>query len=535
MVSMKVSLMIWLYVDNYIKCSSSICIEKGVLIYHDSQYAVHTIISFAHDDTTCLIGITSCTYMLVPPENFGLAEPGIFRCTKLESKNFPFLETLRLKSIVVLDAEKPPRLLKDFLENNQVEFYNIGGLKISNHIHTGANSSSNRDDNETDENEQNIKTADDIETVNLQNSKRSKNDLWMLIEKNLILKAFDILFDKTKHNVLIVDSTSTLIGILRKVQKWNFNSIVNEYRIFSSNANKHNYFAETFLELVQIELIPFEIDELNKSHRKRQSHSEETERKQNTSKDKASPEYIYPSLDPNAQRLSKTTSNTSAYRPQRSDPGSERILADENPVDDDFDEEDMDDDLLSASPQIPDNLLKLVEMRKNNNSNSNRHENKSLPSSSPSASNLRKNSLNNDMLMKVKRGRRRSSLDSKLSRSQNSSGNLSNSCGHICLDSGQTLNNRQDVDCDNLRRHNYSEEQIRLNGGNEKLKRIATAEEENMLRQKFDFKFYKNLNQFPISFEDVSVIKVILPEDSKLPEWFTRNRNSWESNFNALN
>lgn len=48
--------------------------------------------------------------MLVPPENFGIVETGIYRSTKLESENFPFLQTLDLKSIIILDTEKPPRL-----------------------------------------------------------------------------------------------------------------------------------------------------------------------------------------------------------------------------------------------------------------------------------------------------------------------------------------------------------------------------------------------------------------------------------------
>ena len=56
--------------------------------------------------------------MLVPPENFGIVETGIYRSTKLESENFPFLQTLDLKSIIILDTEKPPRSLSNFLENN---------------------------------------------------------------------------------------------------------------------------------------------------------------------------------------------------------------------------------------------------------------------------------------------------------------------------------------------------------------------------------------------------------------------------------
>lgn len=54
------------------------------------------------------------------------------------------------------------------------------------------------------------------------------------------------------YNVLLVDKTALVIGILRKIQKWNIASIINEYRLFSGK--NRNYFAETFLEIINIEI-----------------------------------------------------------------------------------------------------------------------------------------------------------------------------------------------------------------------------------------------------------------------------------------
>ena len=191
--------------------------------------------------------------MLVPPENFGLVELGVYRCSKFELDNLPFLETLNLRSIVLLDAEKPPRSLESFLSANNIALYNIGGLKISNHHHTGINSGAGDEYEEW----RHRKLISDIESIDL-SSRDNRNDLWMLIEKNLILRAFELILNRNKHNLLLVDSLLTLVGILRKIQRWNFNSVVNEFRTYAGSSSKNNYFAENLLDLIQLELIPYE-------------------------------------------------------------------------------------------------------------------------------------------------------------------------------------------------------------------------------------------------------------------------------------
>lgn len=220
--------------------------------------------------------------MLVSPENFGIVEPNVYRCSKLEVENFQFLETLNLKSIILLDAENPPRSLSKFLDENKIDLYSLGDLKISNHQHTGMSSKTDLDDFtiENDELTSNTSTRSSTSASTQQQQQqdhslqsqqtyvdpltpmpiisRNSRDQWMLIEKNIIIKSFEIILNNKRHPILVVDSTATLIGILRKIQKWNFNSILNEYRIFNGTSTKNNYFAETFLELISIELIPYE-------------------------------------------------------------------------------------------------------------------------------------------------------------------------------------------------------------------------------------------------------------------------------------
>ena len=190
------------------------------------------------------------------------------------------------------------------------------------------------------------------------------------------------------RELLLVDSSLTLVGILRKIQKWNFNSIVNEYRTFAGTSTKNNYFAETFLELVEPELIAYEIHRFN-------SESKQPEKT------------LYKS--PEFRRESRNASRTSV--------DDEASFDDRNSDTQSIDDDEMDDELLSASPQIPTNLLKLVELRKNDTSRDSQPDVDSVtPGSSPRYTRgSRNNSFTSDMIFSATRSnfeRRRSSIDS---------------------------------------------------------------------------------------------------------------------------
>lgn len=434
--------------------------------------------------------------MLVPPENCGLVEPGIYRCSKLEQDNFPFLETLSLKSIVIVDAEKPPGPLKRFIETNNVELYNLGGLKISNHHHTGVNSSSGKSEElgsigsstsstNTDNNE--------LEVINVHTAK-DKNDLWMLIEKNIVLRAFELLLNRTKHNLLLVDSSLTLVGILRKLQKWNFNSIVNEYRTFAGSTNKNNYFAETFLELIEPELIPFEV------HR---SNSEAKNLSRSLAK---SPEFRKESRE-----MSRTSVDDDVSLDDRA--------SDTQSIDDD----EIDDELLSASPQIPTNLLKLVELRKNDSSRESDHESDQItPGSSPRYSRgSRNNSFTSDMIYSATRSnfeRRRSSIESMMRPSPS----------NMKFRQGPRPSDRRSAR-ESFGKGSFSDS---LKEFKESFRKNDEAEAER-LQQKHGYFYYKCPANS--SNESIGAIKIKLPQDAKLPAWFLRQRDLWETHFRKLN
>lgn len=465
--------------------------------------------------------------MLVPPDNFGLVETGVYRCSKLEPDHFPFIETLNLKTILLLDAENSPRPLKIFISENNINLINLGGLKVTNHNHTGANdnTSSNMDQNgksnDKSSNSWEVPSpllsqspkdssgsryhSNNIVEINMQlinlNNTTKKNDQWMLIERNLIRKAFEYLLNRSKYNILIVDGTSTLVSILRRIQKWNFNSIVNEFRIYSGNSAKSNYFAENFLELIEIELVAFEVDEVQQLLKLQKEEQQKLQVQQQPQlQTSLYKENVFPEI-----------SRTMSWH--------KNSIDDESLWDKEMDEEDFDEDLLSASPQIPENLLKLVEKKRQNLLELSDDELSKLitPGTSPRfISSIPNNGSRLAYLSEI----RRRSVDSKFMRPINDlfRSPLSNSL--TPRHSGDNLNGS--------RRSSKIDRAISIKS--EEL----NEDDEKRIREKYDFKYYKILSK-PTDSASLGTIKLKLPPNNKLPNWFTRGRDFWEDNYNKLN
>jgi len=81
---------------------------------------------------------------------------------------------------------------------------------------------------------------------------------WKPISEELIKEALQIVLDVTKHPILIactsgIHQTGTLVGCLRRLQRWSLNSIVDEYRSFAGL--KARYVNEQFIELFDVDLV----------------------------------------------------------------------------------------------------------------------------------------------------------------------------------------------------------------------------------------------------------------------------------------
>ncbi|SSD59512.1 related to Protein OCA4 [Saccharomycodes ludwigii] len=220
--------------------------------------------------------------MLVPPANFGIVEEGIYRCSKIETLNLSFLETLNLKTLIFLSEQEPSKFFKEFFKSWKIEWIviNNNNTQISpipeNPIISAINNNSfSKEDNEPD-------TADEaITETNSGNDKKNKNNTskiassskeketeskilsdyvrnyyyseeFMLIKPNCLQKIIYLLLDTNNYNTLLVDKTSIIVGLIRKLSRWNISSIINEYRLFTGKNS--NYYSEIFLELVQINI-----------------------------------------------------------------------------------------------------------------------------------------------------------------------------------------------------------------------------------------------------------------------------------------
>lgn len=79
---------------------------------------------------------------LIPPENFSMVEPGVYRSAFPRTKNLAFIKKLRLKSVIPLVPEDYPtamveaytscgiQLLSHGLDGNKWPFKEIDGLEF---------------------------------------------------------------------------------------------------------------------------------------------------------------------------------------------------------------------------------------------------------------------------------------------------------------------------------------------------------------------------------------------------------------------
>ncbi|AGO10570.1 AaceriABR117Cp [[Ashbya] aceris (nom. inval.)] len=179
--------------------------------------------------------------MLVPPANFGIAEEGIYRCSKIETLNLSFLEVLALKTIIFVGGQEPSKFFREFFERYNVQLFVIKRAQNSSLVLPGSNAQKEQPQ------------ADTAVSSGCQSSthyKLSDADDLMIIKTHSLQKIFRLMLNTTNHNMLLVDKTSIVIGLLRRIQKWNISSIISEYRLYTGKNS--NYFAETFLEVVDV-------------------------------------------------------------------------------------------------------------------------------------------------------------------------------------------------------------------------------------------------------------------------------------------
>ncbi|KAH7860308.1 hypothetical protein Vadar_011933 [Vaccinium darrowii] len=147
----------------------------------------------------------------VPPLNFSVVDNGIFRSGFPDTANFPFLQTLGLRSILCLCPEPYPEANVQFVKSNGIQLFQFGidGCK----------------------------------------------EPFVNIPEDTIREALKVVLDVKNHPILIhckrgKHRTGCVVGCLRKLQRWCLSSVFDEYQRFA--AAKARVSDQRFMEMFDV-------------------------------------------------------------------------------------------------------------------------------------------------------------------------------------------------------------------------------------------------------------------------------------------
>ncbi|KAL3678110.1 hypothetical protein R1sor_021066 [Riccia sorocarpa] len=155
------------------------------------------------------------TYMSVP-DLYGVVEPGVYRAKAADDPNLPFLLHLRLRTLLYLSPDPLLPAFITFLDKCATRFIHLG-LKVWKPFAT-----------------------------------------WKPVSEELIKDALETILDVNNHPIMVMCSsgihqTGTVVGCLRRLQKWNLTSLLEEYRRYAGS--KARYANEQFMELFDEDLV----------------------------------------------------------------------------------------------------------------------------------------------------------------------------------------------------------------------------------------------------------------------------------------
>ena len=158
-----------------------------------------------------LISRSNPEEIIVPPVNFSMVAPGVYRGSYPNFSNFSFLKNLGLKTILFLGEEDYPPINEKFLKEN--------GIVL-------------------------IK-------VQMEGNKAP----FKKIPREQMIEALQHLTDERNHPIYVhcnkgTYRTGTVIGCLRKLQNWSLTSIFDEYRTFAGA--KSRQIDEQYIELFDL-------------------------------------------------------------------------------------------------------------------------------------------------------------------------------------------------------------------------------------------------------------------------------------------
>ncbi|KAF9097045.1 hypothetical protein BGX27_001053 [Mortierella sp. AM989] len=202
--------------------------------------------------------------MLTPPEQFGIVEPGLYRSDTLHPSHFPFIRSLNLKTAILLTPELPSRAMSNFFEENQIRLIDLalGSWKNnsnnpshSSNINTTSDGQGGQGLSESGNAGQNNSVA--LATPSVP-AALFQTSWWKPLSEELIKDGLEMVLDAKNYPIIVMDTSGiheigTFMGCLRRLQHWNFSSIIVEYRAYAGS--KARYVNEQFIELFDIDWI----------------------------------------------------------------------------------------------------------------------------------------------------------------------------------------------------------------------------------------------------------------------------------------
>jgi tyrosine-protein phosphatase OCA1 len=168
---------------------------------------------------------------LIPPANYGLVEEELSRSGEPHELNFPFMEKLALKAIIYLSPEEPNPTFLNFCYEQSIRLLHIG---------------------KTDQS-----SAGKVSAAQAQAAAAASSSFKPLNE-DIVIAALNAILMPSNYPLHVMCSlgthrTGTIIGCLRKLQRWNLSSIFAEYRRYA--VGKVRQMNEQFIELFDTDLV----------------------------------------------------------------------------------------------------------------------------------------------------------------------------------------------------------------------------------------------------------------------------------------
>ena len=152
-----------------------------------------------------------------PPERFGVIAPQLYRSSVFHPVNFTFLSQLRLKTILHLSPEVTLRAVENFIKESNIRLVHLG-IKFWKPSHG-----------------------------------------WRPTSEELLKEAIELVLDVRNHPLMLmctsgVHQTGTVVGCLRRIQRYSFTSIIDELRSFAFPGHTR-YASENFIEFFDVDVV----------------------------------------------------------------------------------------------------------------------------------------------------------------------------------------------------------------------------------------------------------------------------------------